>query len=331
MKYNRRIFIRMLFVIELSLVMGICLYGIFHIGHKSGINIPTQVAEAGEIDSDQESKQQEEEIITDKDCASNGKGGPYKMAPALRFSTYHVKNGENVLYIAKKNKLDFFTILTANKLNQANALTIGQKIKIPNQRGIMHTVGEGETLEDIALTYNASLRKIIRVNRILDPSEIKKGSDLFIPGAKITIEFSKELLKTTGVEEIQEFIWPCKINRSHSSFGYRTDPFYGRRAFHYGLDLTPGNGTPVSAAKDGIVTYAGWMGGYGKLVVIQHSDNYSTRYGHLSQILVSKGQRVRQSNTLGYVGSTGRSTGPHLHFEVREDGKALNPFKILGK
>ncbi|MBM3212308.1 M23 family metallopeptidase, partial [Candidatus Poribacteria bacterium] len=73
------------------------------------------------------------------------------------------------------------------------------------------------------------------------------------------------------------------------------------------------------------------MGGYGKLIVIQHSDNFSTRYGHLSNILVEKGQRVKQSHKIGLVGSTGRSTGPHLHFEIRENGKALNPAKILGR
>jgi len=320
----RRVFVRMFFVIELSLIIGVCLHIPFL---KSGaVNVfdHTQLTEAGDLELAQGCFK--DEIISDKDC-----GGPYIMAPALRFSNYQVKKGENISSIAKKNKLDLYTILTVNNMEQANDLTVGQKIRIPNQRGIMHTVKEGESLEDIALAYNASIRKIIRVNRILDPSEIKKGTNLFVPGAKITIDFGKELLKSAGVIAVQEFIWPCGKGRSHSSFGYRIDPFHGRRAFHYGLDLTPGNGSPVYAAKDGVVTYAGWMGGYGKLIVIQHSDNFSTRYGHLSNILVEKGQRVKQSHKIGLVGSTGRSTGPHLHFEIRENGKALNPAKILGR
>jgi murein DD-endopeptidase MepM/ murein hydrolase activator NlpD len=80
---------------------------------------------------------------------------------------------------------------------------------------------------------------------------------------------------------------------------------------------------------DGIVTYAGWMGGYGKLVVVRHRNGYSTRYGHLSRILVTKNKRVRQGQRIGYVGNTGRSTGPHLHFEIRQNGKPLNPRKFV--
>jgi murein DD-endopeptidase MepM/ murein hydrolase activator NlpD len=80
---------------------------------------------------------------------------------------------------------------------------------------------------------------------------------------------------------------------------------------------------------NGIVTYAGWMGGYGKLVVIRHRDGYSTRYGHLSRIVATKGRHIRQGQRIGYVGNTGRSTGAHLHFEVRKNGKPINPLKVI--
>ncbi len=111
--------------------------------------------------------------------------------------------------------------------------------------------------------------------------------------------------------------------------GYRKDPFTGKRAYHHGVDYVPGYGTSVYASMDGIVTHAGWMGGYGKLIVIQHRNSFSTRYGHLSSILVTKGKRVRQGQRIGKVGSTGRSTGAHLHFEIRQNGKALNPRKFV--
>ncbi|MEK7399396.1 MAG: M23 family metallopeptidase, partial [Candidatus Poribacteria bacterium] len=112
-------------------------------------------------------------------------------------------------------------------------------------------------------------------------------------------------------------------------YGYRRDPFNGRRAFHAGTDLTPGYGADVYSAIEGTVTYAGWMGGYGKLVVVTNKNGTSTRYGHLSKINVRKGTDVRQGQQLGAVGSTGRSTGAHLHFEVRQDDKPLNPIKFL--
>jgi len=226
-----------------------------------------------------------------------------------------------------KNGLDWFTLLSINRLEKANDISLGQRVKIPNQRGILHVLNEGETLEDVALNYDVNIRKIIRVNRILDPDNIKKGTDIFVPGAKVTQAFGNELMKTSGIPP--QFAWPCRRCRLSSRFGYRKDPFTGRRAFHSGIDLASGYGARVNASMDGVVTYAGWMGGYGKLVVIRHSGNYTTRYGHLSSILVRRNRRVRQGQRIGYVGNTGRSKGPHLHFEVRQSGKPLNPIKII--
>lgn len=325
MSYSRRVFIRVSIILELSLLIGLFIYGLFH-SHKTVEVYGPHLAEAVVSDL-----LQEEDTIDDEHLVIGGKGGPYKISPALRLCTYKVKNGESLYTIAKKNQLNLEAVLTVNNLKQANAVSIGQKINLPNQRGIMHTVCGGESLEDIALTYNVSIRNIIRVNRVLDPLEIKKGTNLFVPGAKITLAMSREIYKSSGIGG-EDFVWPCRTGaRISSGFGNRADPFTRLRAFHYGLDLSPGYGASVYATKSGMVTYAGWMGGYGNLIVIQHSNGYSTRYGHLSSILVKKGQRVQQSHTIGRVGSTGRSTGPHLHFEIRENGKALNPRKFLGR
>lgn len=331
MIHSRRILIWISFVFEFSLIMGIGLYYLRHQDSSSNNGGLIQFVEA------QSSPFLQEEVTVEKKernqslpAKDSSYGGPYVVAPAFRVSTYRVRNGENLWTIAKKNNLDFYTLLTVNNLKKANEVSVGQKLKISNQRGILHKVSAGETLEDVALKYEADIRKIIRVNRILNPAEISKGAELFVPGAKITLAFSKELLEKSGISIPDKFIWPCRRGtRISSGFGYRKDPFTGARAFHSGTDFAPGYGSSVYASMDGVVTYAGWMGGYGKLVVIQHKVGYSTRYGHLSSIFVSKGKRVRQGHRIGLVGNTGRSKGPHLHFEIRKVGTATNAVKLL--
>ncbi|MDQ7857980.1 MAG: peptidoglycan DD-metalloendopeptidase family protein [Armatimonadota bacterium] len=112
-----------------------------------------------------------------------------------------------------------------------------------------------------------------------------------------------------------------------SRFGYRLHPLFGRRHFHAGIDIAAPRGAPVRAAAAGTVIFAGWYGGYGKLVVLDHGEGTSTLYGHLSAILVAAGARVARDQVVGRVGSTGYATGPHLHFEVRHDGRPVDPLR----
>jgi murein DD-endopeptidase MepM/ murein hydrolase activator NlpD len=114
-----------------------------------------------------------------------------------------------------------------------------------------------------------------------------------------------------------------------SGFGVRVDPFFRRPAVHTGLDIRGDSGDPVRATATGTVTHAGWQGGYGKLVEIDHGAGLVTRYGHLSEIEVHVGQRIRLGQVVGRIGSTGRSTGPHLHYETRVGGDAVDPHKFL--
>lgn len=114
-----------------------------------------------------------------------------------------------------------------------------------------------------------------------------------------------------------------------SAYGVRSDPFRGRAAMHAGIDLAGPIGTPVYATADGIVDRAQWANGYGNLVEINHGKGIQTRYGHLSKILVKPGQRVKRGDLIAKMGSTGRSTGSHLHYEVRLDGRAVNPIPFL--
>ena len=112
-------------------------------------------------------------------------------------------------------------------------------------------------------------------------------------------------------------------------FGYRIDPFNGKRDFHPGIDISAPRGNKVIAAADGVVTTAGRKYSYGKLVTLEHKFGISTRYGHLDRYTVERGQKVKRGDILGYVGSTGRATGPHLHYEVRLNGRPLNPLRFF--
>ncbi len=123
--------------------------------------------------------------------------------------------------------------------------------------------------------------------------------------------------------------WPTKGGWESSGFGWRTDPFNGHQEFHEGIDIAARMGSPIYAMADGIVTYAGLNGGYGNMVQINHGNGLSTRYGHASKILVKVGDRVHKGQEIAEVGSTGRSTGPHVHFEVLKDGHEIDPSPYL--
>lgn len=119
--------------------------------------------------------------------------------------------------------------------------------------------------------------------------------------------------------------WPLSAARVSSGFGMRNHPLESGQLFHSGVDLAAPLGTPIVATGDGTVGSAGWSGGYGLMVAIAHGEGVQTRYAHMSRLAVAPGQQVRRGEVIGYVGSTGRSTGPHLHYEIRVGGIAVNP------
>jgi murein DD-endopeptidase MepM/ murein hydrolase activator NlpD len=129
---------------------------------------------------------------------------------------------------------------------------------------------------------------------------------------------------------IRPSIWPVE-GRLQSHFGKRMDPFSGEGALHRGVDITAPTGTPVRAAADGVVLHANVMNGYGKVVIIDHSNGFETYYAHLSRFSVVAGQEIRQGELVGAVGSTGRVTAPHLHYEVRRYGNPQNPAHFLNQ
>ena len=155
----------------------------------------------------------------------------------------------------------------------------------------------------------------------------------------IDMEALKDQIKLTmeSVGEIKDYLnqqkdfylatpkgWPV-AGRVSSSYGYRAHPQTGARDFHSGMDIASNPGTPVKATADGIVSFAGWSGGSGNLVALEHGLGFSTYYAHNRLVVVKVGQKVKRGDILSYVGSTGNSTGPHLHYEVWKEGRPLNP------
>lgn len=124
---------------------------------------------------------------------------------------------------------------------------------------------------------------------------------------------------------------PLQAEVMTSGFGMREHPVLGGRRAHTGVDLAAPVGTPVYATADGVVSKAAWFGGYGLFISLEHGGALQTRYGHMSRLNVAEGQTVRKGEVIGYVGSTGRSTGPHLHYEVRVDGTAVNPVPYMSQ
>lgn len=151
------------------------------------------------------------------------------------------------------------------------------------------------------------------------------------------IEYQTEYLATLEAGLLQQSVYkdmlpnssPVAAAYNSSSYGWRRDPFTKRRAFHSGLDFTARSGTPIYAAGDGVVTFAKRTRGYGRLVKVDHGSGLETRYAHASKLLVKSGDRVTKGQIIAKVGSTGRSTGPHLHYEIRLNGVALDPRKYL--
>ena len=245
--------------------------------------------------------------------------------PTLAIETYLVKKNENLWKIAQDSGLDAFTLLSVNKLRNGNLIRPGQSIKVPNQRGILHKVIKDESLEEIAIRYQASLEKIIASNGMLDPDTIYAGTELFIPDAKLNESFRKKLIPPPYKPK---FIRPTS-GQLTSGFGYRIHPILKKRRMHKGIDIVSGYGSNVKAAASGIVTYSGQMGSYGNLVVIDHQNGFETRYAHNSRLKVKKRDRVHQGQTVALVGNTGRSNGTHLHFEIWKNGEAIDPIHYL--
>jgi LysM repeat protein len=200
-------------------------------------------------------------------------------------------------------------------------------------RGTVHTLRAGETIYRLSRYYGVSPESIIRANRIRDVSNVAVGTRLIVPGSRRPPPRDSIALATLapGLPSVPgtprtigdlDFGWPVRGKLS-SRYGWRR----GKR--HEGIDIATRKGTPVRAAEAGRVVHSGWIGGYGRVVIVKHSGDYSTVYAHNSKNRVGKGAFVERGDVLAEVGSSGNASGPHLHFEIRNGPRAQDPLGYL--
>lgn len=243
---------------------------------------------------------------------------------AKAVKTHTIGEGETLGVIAAKYNIDVDTILGANPTIDEDDLQIGDQLTILPNKGVVHTTDMGDTLWSIANDYGIDIAVIMAANN-KSSENLTIGEKLFVPGGKplpkaetVVARAEHQVSRGSG----NRFIWPAQGSLS-SHFGYR----WGR--LHAGIDIADDIGTPVAAAMAGRVASTGWQSGYGYTVVIEHSRGYETLYGHLSEFAVRPGQYVGAGQTVAYMGNTGYSTGPHLHFEVHQDGRVIDPLSVL--
>jgi murein DD-endopeptidase MepM/ murein hydrolase activator NlpD len=251
---------------------------------------------------------------------------------------YKVVKGDNLLKISHKYDTTVAQIKSENNL-KSNLLHIGDKLKLsPGKKLyrvvkksktknkkikiVSHKVRKGECLSIIARRYHSTIGAIAAEND-LQSTVVKVGQKLKVPANKRKYRIAK---KTSYTGKFMKM--PVR-GRLSSRYGYRNHPVYHKRMFHAGIDIASPRGTPIAAAIGGKVIYAGRRSGYGKMVILQHKHGYSTRYAHCSSLLVRKGQHVRAGQLIARVGATGVATGNHVHFEVRKNGKTVNPLSYV--
>ena len=264
----------------------------------------------------------------DHEGALDGVGGPEEGEELpgrgrVPIFVHEVRPGETLSQIAAAYGVDVATIAVANQLVHVDRIRAGERLEIPGVPGALHTVRRGESLWDIARTYGVSVAAIAETNGLERPDRIQVGQRLVVPGAQaLAYALQRDAVVGPDGKLLANFDWPVR-GRITSRFG----PRWGR--MHNGIDIAVPTGTPVRAAAAGRVTFSGWGGGYGYLVVIDHGQGVETRYAHNSRLAVQAGQKVKRGQVIAYSGNTGHSTGPHLHLEIRRNGQPLNPEKYL--
>jgi murein DD-endopeptidase MepM/ murein hydrolase activator NlpD len=279
--------------------------------------------------------------------------GQVLKVPSVRvrvgYHSHRVVLGETLESLASRYEVSVQAILSANPTMVEGLPLAEGVVLIPPGDGISVRLSENTTLLSLALAYRIAPVELVTVNGLVSLSSTEPGQLIFIPQAQ---ELSASLarpsfdapkdqhrllqqqvlrrsstLLSAFEPSAETFVYPL-MGRLSSAFGRRNISVGGNR-YHAGIDIAAPHGSLIRAARDGVVVKAGWIGAYGYAVFLEHGDGSQTRYAHMSQIEVSLGEALRQGDTVGLVGSTGASTGPHLHFELRFDGRAVNPLPYL--
>lgn len=271
-----------------------------------------------------------------------GQAAEATTAERARIVQYVVEEGDTVAAIADKFRLKPSTLIAANGLSSRAVIREGMTLRVPAVDGLVYVVKRGDTVGIIGRRLSAEPRDIISANGLSGDGSITIGMELIVPGGRQpaapvapprstgSSRVPSQLTRYTVPDDADDsgtaaggMIWPAGVRRISQ---------YYKGSRHTGVDIAGPIGTPLYAAAGGTVINAGWnSGGYGYMTIIDHGNGYFTRYGHQSKILVSVGDTVRRGQVIGLMGSTGRSTGPHLHFEVMRGNvrSRLNPLAFV--
>lgn len=269
--------------------------------------------------------------------------------------SHSVAQGETLWMISQDAGITVQALAAANRLMLGTTLQPGQVLMIPpfdpapgRPPRFTHHVEVGETLWGISRDTGVGVEALAAANHLSMNAVLHPGQTLVVPAAgeaapALSTEQARgrdrALSGRTAARVRFGFRALASDARSleqpsagllTSRFGWRMHPIFGTREFHTGVDIANHIGTPIRAAESGIVRFVGWMGGYGRLIVVAHANGLETSYSHLSSMLVGLGQRVARGDLLGRMGNSGWSTGPHLFFEVRRNGVPLDPLPFLG-
>ena len=250
-------------------------------------------------------------------------------------TVYTVQAGENLSAIAGKFNITIETILWQNGLTAKSVIRPGDKLEILPMSGVAHKVAKNETVGAIAKKYKVDESAIIAANNLFDGHDIQIGQRLVIPGGKKISPYvakprvagsvpqvssiTKLFIPPTGLISEGGMLWPAGVRRISQYFSWR----------HKAVDIAGPVGTPIYASESGAVVFSGWAKGYGNSILIDHGDGTRTRYGHGSKLYVTKGDEVVKGQTIMAMGSTGWSTGPHVHFEIIVSGVKRNPLSYV--
>jgi len=242
--------------------------------------------------------------------------------------TYKVQGGDTLYGIGQKFGVSGETVVWANAQEDSpDVLSIGQELIILPVSGVYHTVQEGDTVESVAAKYKVEPTAIseFAANELKSPFELKIGEKIIVPGGQ------KPFVPRRIVHAYQGPV-PEDATRGTGIFGWPASGLITQRYWggHRAIDIGGATGTPVYAADSGYVAMLGWSSsGYGNMLIIDHGNGFQTLYAHLDGFNVRQGQSVKKGQKIATIGSTGRATGPHLHFEIHRGGVQRNPLGIL--
>lgn len=320
-------------VLALLLIMGLLsflIYSIFQVIHqrkikKEATELAQEISRRESLFSNY-SNQSRLTLKVDQDAYTNAVLNNSLFRSNIILTQASISKGEHFWVLINRHELNIHTLLGCNPWLESLHARVGDTLILPNTLGNFHFSGSNETVGTLLKLYDQDKSNLAMYNHLPETGLLNYSEVLFIP-RRYPRQLSEALIKQYENRDL--FSVPTDGWVRGRGFGWQMHPILKVPKLHKGIDLTTSKGTPVYAARKGTVYFAGESGGYGNLIILKHDTGFETRYAHLSKIYVRSGQKVSHTKIIGAVGSTGLSTRPHLHFEVRIYGKPVNPMRYL--